>query len=123
MYLLDSSVVIELMCAGKRSETVVNTVGTGEIAISPFTVHEILFGLEKEDPEGAKFLDGITIMNYDRQCAEISAKTDKNMSKAGTRLGVIDIMIASVAIRNKIPLVTFDKAFSRVKDLDAKILP
>ncbi len=122
MYLLDSSVVIELMGAGKRSEAVVNTVGTGEVAISPFTVHEIVFGLEKEDQKWAEFLDDIVIINYDRQCAEISAEIDKNMSKTGTKLGVIDILIASVAIRNKLPLVTFDKGFSRVKGLDAKIL-
>lgn len=110
------------MSAGKRSKAVLDFVGNDEIAISAFTIHEILFGLEQENESMHKFLGAVTVFLYDKQCAEISAQLDKKLTKSGTKIGIIDILIASVAIRNKLTLVTFDKAFSRVKDLDAKIL-
>lgn len=122
MYLLDSSVVLELISAGKRSEVALDAIGDSEVAISPFTIHEIFFGLEKEDEKSARFIDEITVINYDKQCAGISAKLDKEMTKKGTKLGIIDILIASVAIRNKMTLITFDRSFSRIKNLEAKIL-
>lgn len=111
------------MSAGKRSKAVMDFVDSSEIAISAFTIHEILFGLQKGSEDAHNFLEDIAVFLYDRQCAEVSAKLDKELTKNGTKIGVIDLLIASVAIRNRLTLVTFDKAFSRVKGLDAKILP
>ena len=122
MYLLDSSVAIELMSAGKRSETALNAIGDKHVSICPFTIHEVLFGLENASDEYLNFVNNIEILNYDKESSEISSKLDKEMSKQGNKLGLIDMLIASVAIRNNLTLVTFDKDFSRIKGLAVKFL-
>ncbi len=122
MYLLDSSVAIEMMTKGKRFESALSFTGNSEIAISSPTVHEVLAGIEHIDENWNKLLAGVIILDYDKQCAEISAKIDKEMSKIGKKLGIFDMLIASVAVRNNLTLVTFDKDFSRIKNLDVKIL-
>ncbi|MBI4162916.1 MAG: type II toxin-antitoxin system VapC family toxin [Candidatus Aenigmarchaeota archaeon] len=122
MYLLDSSVAIEMMTEGKRLDIALSFIGDEEIAISPFTAHEILFGLSDEDESSKKFVNGINMINYDKACAEESATIDKYLTKSGNKIGIFDMFIASIAIANKMKLVTFDNDFSRVKGLDVKIL-
>jgi len=110
------------MTRGKRSETALSFIGSKEIGISSPTVHEILTGIENTDENWNKLITHVAILDYDKQCAEISARIDRELTKKGIKLGIFDMLIASVAIKNKLTLVTFDKAFSRVKDLDVKIL-
>lgn len=123
MYLLDNSVAIELMNAGKRSESALSFIGDKEAAVTPFTVHEIIVGLENEDEKYINFLNEVAVLDYDKQCAEISGKIRKEMKKQGNIIGILDTLIASIAIRNNITLVTFDKGFSRVKGLRVEVLP
>lgn len=122
MYLLDTSVAIELLTEGKRNETAISFIKDEEVAIASITIHEILVGVKNEDESRNKLISAVTILDYDKESAEISAQLERNMKKTGRLLGIFDMLIASVAIRHKLPLVTFDKAFSSVKDLDAKIL-
>lgn len=121
MYLLDSSVAIELLTEGKRSETAISFINDEEVAIASPTVHEVLAGVKNED-ENRNKLNAVIVLDYDKESAEISARLERDLKKTGQLLGIFDMLIASVAIRHKLPLVTFDKAFSRVKGLDAKIL-
>ncbi len=122
MYLLDSSVAIELLTAGKRSEAALSFLGHADVALTSFTVHEILVGLKTGTEPWVAFAGMLPVLTYDRRCAEISARIDKELTKKGHKVGLIDILIASVAIHNGLPLVTFDKSFSRIRDLDVKIL-
>src|SRR3989338_8694616 len=118
MYLLDSSVAIEMVKQGKRSNAALNFLQDSEIAIPAFTVHEMLLGFDEDDEKWKNFITNINIMDYTSKCAEVSSRIDNELTKSGNKMGIFDMFIASIAIANKIKLVTFDNDFSRIKGLD-----
>jgi len=122
VYLLDSSVAIEMIMAKQRGEASRSFIGNEEVAVTPFTIHELIVGLEKNDEARQKFLDSINIVDYNKDCSKISGNICKDMMEKGSVIGVIDAFIASVAIANNLKLITFDKDFLKVEGLNVKVL-
>ena len=58
-------------------------------------------------------------IEFNSFAAEIAGEIDAHLQKTGTRIGVRDVLIASICIANKIPLFTKNTShFSRIHGLE-----
>ena len=64
------------------------------------------------------FLKNIKVLAFDDFSGEIASYLYKRLGKKGNKLDLKDLFIASICIRNDMPLLTENKKhFKRVKDL------
>lgn len=122
MNILDSSLVIDFLKTGKVSQSVIKQLGDEKIAISSFTVHEVLVGTnEKEIFILTNLLEGIDVYTYGYETAIISSKIEKSLRKQGTIIGITDVYIAAIAMQHDATLVTLDKDFEKVEGLKVQV--
>ena len=66
-----------------------------------------------------KTIGGLVIIPFDKQAAERGGEIDGSLIKAGNKIGIIDSMIAGIALIRKEKILTRNvKDFSRVKGLE-----
>jgi len=123
MHLLDSSVIIGMSKFQEVNEKVINIIGEEEAVISSLSIHEVLIGskTEKEFFVFSNLFSGFRIFNYDNECAQISAKIYLHLKEKGKMINQFDILIASIALRNDLTIVSYDKDFSKIPELKTKI--
>jgi tRNA(fMet)-specific endonuclease VapC len=88
---------------------------------------ELLFGLIRPsldgkqrllDDYGAAVIRQLPILPFDQACAEVLAELRAGLESRGQRLDTSDLMIASIALRHDLTLVTGNtRHFSRVPGL------
>ena len=83
------------------------------------TVFELLRGDDSEEDRFWKdFFSRIPILNMDFNCSEIAGEIYRDLKQKGTMIGTEDILIASIALKNKLKLATNNtKDFGRVDGL------
>ena len=95
--------------------------------ITTISIYELYFGVEyaggnKEREILDDLLKGFNILSFDVDSAKISASIDAKLNKSGQRLEIRDILIASICISNKVPLLTQNiNHFTRISEL--KLFP
>lgn len=99
-------------------------VETGErFAIPSVVLHEFLFGIaiikraEQNLQEWESIGGRFDIYNIDGEIAQQAAMLRVQLRKQGWQLGGIDSMVAIIAVRNQLTLLTTDKDFQGVPDL------
>jgi len=110
MILLDTNVLVEIL--EKRSkigeELYSAVIASGEsICTTSINLHEILYGLKKYDKPVKELLQ-LPIIDYSRDAALLSAEIEYDMEKSGTPVRRTDTMIAAVAIKGSVRLLTLD---------------
>lgn len=99
----------------------------GRYTISTITVLEIVKGLHKMQREDRiqQFLDGLTtidILTLDMQSAELAGRIYADLERTGQPIGRADPIIASIALRNSLTLVTGNQAhYQRIQGLSYKL--
>ena len=94
-----------------------------ELAISSVVFAEIAYGLNKRElPRYRAIFDTLSeiveVLPWTRECALEYAKIRGDLERAGTPIGVLDMMIAAAAKTEKAVLVTNNTAhFKRVSGL------
>ncbi len=84
---------------------------------------ELLFGLQtlprarQNLTEWKRLLSGLTVYNLDHLDAEQAANLQVFLRKRGWQLGTVDALIAAVALRYDLILLTTDKDFSAIPQL------
>ena len=129
IYLLDSNIISEVI-KPSPSFNVIKKIAehSSECAISSITWHEMLFGIERLEEglrktELKKFLledvkESFEIFSYDEKAAQIHAILRSKLEKSGHPMPFADSQIASIAIANKMTLVTRNsKDFEYVKEV------
>lgn len=124
MYLLDTNILIYFFKnQGNVSQHLANA-APETIFVSTITLFELYTGIAKSSlPEKRtlqlhKFLEKITILGFDEKSAVIAADIRATLEKQGTPIGVLDMLIASVALANQLTVVTHNtKEFSRIRKL------
>lgn len=124
-YLLDTDICFYLI--KNRPSEVLDTFRQHppqEVAISAITLFELEYGVEKsayrQRSEAAlsKFLQPLTLLNFDRSAAKASAAIRAQLEKKGTPIGPYDLLIAGLARSRDLNLVTNNKKeFERIADL------
>src|SRR3989338_5031783 len=81
--------------------------------------HEVLAGALFEKP--GVVLDGLfssmRILEHDARAARLGASIEQELRKKGTMINKLDILIAAICVVHNAELVTFDKDFSKIKNL------
>lgn len=124
MYLLDTNTLIYFFKnQGNVSQYFLNT-SPDLIYVSSITLFELYTGIakstmpEKRTEQLKRLLSKITVLNFDEKSAVIAADIRSNLEKQGTPIGMLDILIASIALANQLTVVTHNvKEFSRVSHL------
>jgi tRNA(fMet)-specific endonuclease VapC len=110
MILLDSNVLVEILeKRSKNGEELYNRIiESGEtICTTSLNLHELLFGLKKYNKPVKELLQFPTI-EYSKEDALLSSDIEYQMEKAGMPIRRTDSMIASIAIKKSISILTLD---------------
>lgn len=122
-YMLDTNTVSHLV---KRREAVVQRlagVPVSAVCVSAITAGELRFGLAKlglsrpRQEAVGEFLRRAEILPWTAETAEQYGVVRASMERRGVGLGPLDMLIAAHALSLGAILVTSDRAFSRVPDL------
>ncbi len=111
MILLDSNALVEIL--EKRSkvgeELYLTLIESGEaICTTSINIHEIMYGLIKYGKSTKELLQ-LPIVDYSREAASLSAQIEYELEKSRTPVRRTDSMIAGVAIKESMQLLTLDE--------------
>ncbi len=97
----------------------------GPVCTTAINWAEICYGLARH-PAGDELrrryeeliLPALEILSFDEECAEVYGRLRADLEAAGQRLGEADLLIASIALRNRLPLISGNtRHFRRVPGL------
>jgi tRNA(fMet)-specific endonuclease VapC len=95
-----------------------------EVKLSAITVAELYFGAEKSKAKiknrqtVERFVSAFEAVAFDEKCSKIYAKIRASLEQAGTPIGPMDLLIASISVANGFILVTNNtKEFARIRKL------
>jgi len=125
IYLLDTNVCIRYL--NGRSERIrehIESLCPQQIVLCSIVKAELFYGAMKSaNParnlqKQKKFTDRFVSHPFDDEAAEIYGRIRSELEKSGKPIGPNDLMIASVAVRHDLVMVTHNTGeFGRVKDL------
>ena len=124
-YLLDTDIIIYLLNDTFSSiRNKINSIPNDEIYLSSITIGELYFGayyssqLIKNIELLNEFTSELNILYFDTECGKIFGKIKADLKRKGEIINDSDLFIASIAIHNKMRLVTNnDRHFRRIEDL------
>lgn len=123
MYLLDSSAIIEITTGTSTGKKILKICKNVAVFTTPFSIFEVLYGSDKEEESTIKkFFDNVIIANFDKNSALRSVSLQKDLEKEGKLINKVDIFISSIAIENRLKIITLDKDFTKIKNLDLYLL-
>lgn len=124
MYILDSSILIEIINNTKRAELIHNTIGNLPVVTTSICLHEILSGNfnKQEKFIMENILSNIETLPHTQEVAQIGAEIFKELKEKGNIINEFDILIAGICKANNATLITLDKDFAKINNLNAKIL-
>lgn len=125
-YLLDTNILIDFFRNEPKGVKLITKIAKEGFAISAVTFAEYLVGCYKStNPEKnidnfENFLNSnnIPIIEIDLKIAYCYAKKLAHLEQTGQKISGFDMLIAATAITNKLILVSSDRAFERIKELE-----
>ena len=126
--LIDTSVLIEIE---KKNYTVLSKLEglnlvKDEFYITSPSYTEFCFGFLKisRDRLNAEIerLEKYKLLNTSKNSSKLLAEIKYYLSKNGIMIPVFDLLIASIALDCKMPLITLDKHFKRIPGLDVILI-
>lgn len=123
-YVLDTDILIYFLNGVPKITRKILELDTKELATTIITHSELHYGVnnsKKKKTNLAKvtqLLNQLTILHYDEDASVIFAQEKARLKKDGELIADMDLMIASIAISNKLKLITNNKKhFNRLKNL------
>lgn len=124
MYCLDANIVIYALRGDDKLKKRIGSVEFENINIASITLCELFQGAYKtSNPEKTlsllrSFIVNYTALPFDDECAEIFGMDFNKLEKIGKPTQVFDLLLASVAKRNGLIVITRDKNhFKNIPDL------
>lgn len=128
-YLLDTSILIELKeennkIVEKIAELI--SIDLAPPAISFMNYFEFIQGLQKKSEKhkktGLEFIEKFQFLELTKKSAQILSDLKYNYEKIGKVFSLSDLIIASQAIENSMTLITSDKHFEEIEELNKIII-
>lgn len=123
-YILDTDTIIYFLKGMPSVTERIASVLAGEMNTTIINHAELLFGAcnstrkQQNLRKVETFLHNIKILPFCEQASAIFAEQKARLKKSGTLLADLDLMIASIALRHEMVLVTNNgRHFERLKDL------
>ena len=124
LYLLDTNTVSHLIKRNPQATQRLLALPMHSICISAITAGELAFGLAKR-PEAValraavhEFLRRVEVLPWDEDVAQTYGTLRAQLQIKGTPLSALDTQIAAHALHAKAVLVTSDKAFLQITQLE-----
>lgn len=123
--MLDTNTVSHLLCQHPQVLHRFALTAPGNLSISCITEAELLYGVAKKKSHALRimvlsFLQSITVYSWDSEAAIAYGKLRAAMEKRGKSMGDLDQLIAAHAISRNARIVTSDRAFTMVQELDVE---
>ncbi len=123
MYILDSAVIIDIMKSKETADEVTKIVEEARLGTTAFSIFEVSIGLtEKERRIADDFFSNLEIAEFNHDASLESVKIEKDLTKTGKKINLVDVFIAGICIANNCTLITSDKGFEKIKGLEKKII-
>ncbi len=125
-YLLDTNTCVHFLRHGSKSPVTgkLAAAGPGDVVLCSVVVAELLFGalrsrdVAKNLAAVRAFAGGFPSLAFDDLAAEEYARVRADLAAKGTPIGPNDLMIAAIALANRLTTVTHNTVeFSRVASL------
>lgn len=125
-YLMDANHLSPLVTAGHplRHRFFLDQQAGHTFALAVPALTETLLGIsivprsKQNLAEWQRLMPGLTVYDLDRADAERAAGLQIQLRRQGWQLGTVDALIAAVALRYGLTLLTTDQDFSAIPDLD-----
>jgi predicted nucleic acid-binding protein len=123
--LLDTGILIEYFRKKDKSKSILYKLSLDSylFKVSSITKYEILLGATKDQMSfWEEFFSKVQILSFNGVAATTASELYKDLKSKNKLIDIADLLIASIAITESIPLVTLNlKHFSRISEL--QILP
>lgn len=123
-YLLDTDWIAGYLRATPTFVLAIDDRRAAGIAMSVVTLAELFSGVsqssqpKKAEDQLRRFARGAQILGIDERIARIWGEQDANLTRAGTKIGDLDLFIAATALAHDLTLCTQNrKHFERTKGL------
>lgn len=125
MYMFDTNTVSQLFRQHPRLLAAMGRVPPSSVCISSITQAELLYGVAKRQNKALKqtvmmFLDAVTVYSWDSAAARCYGVMRASMEKQGRPMGALDQLIAAHAVSRGATIVTSDRAFTMVAELEVE---
>lgn len=117
---LDTNILIDHRRAKDKTQTrLFQFSQTYSFAITTITVYELFRGDDsKEDQFWLQFFNRVAILDFTQEAAKQAGIIYRKLKITGNLIGVEDILIASIAISNHLPLASDNvRHFGRIEEL------
>lgn len=111
-YYADTSFIIDLFNADEKADHMLENID------NLFTGAPVIYELNKFPKYESDFTD--KILNLSPEDVREAAKTWRNLNVNGKRIGEIDHLIAGQVINREMTLITRDKDFKKIKEVEAE---
>ncbi len=118
---LDTDILIDHKRAREKDKTKFFQLSAQyHFAVSVITVYELLRGDNSEEDKFWKgFFSQVTILDMTMESSEIAGGIYRNLKQTGNLIGVEDILISSIALKNNMKLATSNvEHFGRITGLE-----
>lgn len=118
MYILDSSIIIEVLGGSELGRKALAATNEGHVATTAICMVEVLDGTNgKAAIAAASFFDSLQILSLDTEAAIECIKIQKALKKDGNPISKTDLFIAGICKRHEATLITCDNDFKRINNL------
>jgi tRNA(fMet)-specific endonuclease VapC len=116
---LDTTILIEHYRLKDKSQSKLYNLSAGyEFKIPSVVKYQILCGDKKKDNYWKNLFELLEILPFDGDCADIAGNIYSDLKSINKLVGIDDILIASIAIKNKLKLSTLNvNHFINIKGL------
>lgn len=129
IFIFDTSAIIALEKEDKAALKLISELlkkQTGPPQASFVTYYEFLYGTRNRSPRNQsraiEFLNNFNCISATKKTAEIIAGLRDKYEKKGVSINLADMIIAAHAKEHNLTLVTADRAFDKVDDINKIIL-
>ncbi len=122
-YVLDSSAIIKAMKFPELADKIGKIIGDASLITTSICKQELLsVKSDKDNFVMQNILDAMQILEHTSLAAEYGAAIYRELQKKGTLINEFDILIAGICKANNAHLITFDKDFAKIKELQVTVL-
>ena len=121
--ILDTSAIIKAMKSPALAEKIGAITGDSPLSTTSICKQELLMvRTDKEQFVVKHILDTMNIFEHTSLAADLGAEIWHDLRNKGTLIHEFDILIAAICKANNAHLITFDKDFVKIKDLQVTVL-
>ncbi|MFB6199366.1 MAG: type II toxin-antitoxin system VapC family toxin [Candidatus Nanohaloarchaea archaeon] len=123
MKLLDTSVIIGLLRGEEKAEEIIENEDETLCTCSPIQC-ELYRGtkLARKTEEGEKEVEALINQLENLEATKESAKKVAELQEKYPEINTFDLMIAAISLSHQASLITKDKDFQKIEELETKII-